>query len=520
MYNVWSDEKIRAEVGQHFMVGFPGTELTPEIKQFLAEYKVGNIILFRQNIHDNKQLRSLCMELQQCIKENTGYDALIGIDQEGGIVTRLGADGVNVPGGMAIAAGSSSEGAYLAGRMTGRQLRAVGINFDFAPDLDVNCNPDNPVIGVRSYGDTPEQVTKYGLEMMRGLQDENILACAKHFPGHGDTNLDSHLSLPCVDKPVEELERMEMYPFIQAVKAGVASIMTTHILFPALEPDSVPATMSRRIITGILREKMGYQGLVITDSMEMAAIQTYYGTEEGCVATLQAGVDIAMICHSLDMARKAICRVEQAVREGKISIKELEESTARILRLKVEYKVGEFGEKYDNTFDRKLVSEMIQKSVAGYQITEEQSLNPGANPLFVGSNSYRSSQVSNQENKKFTFADWMAEHYGGDFHIFTADPDDGEIEAIFQAAKGHSALVLGTYNGHLRVGQRRLLKEIEHVGIPILVIAFGIPYDLCHVPEHIPCLAVWEYSERSFEAVLAILKGERKPVGKIPVRLK
>ena len=248
-------------IGQRLVTGFPGTALTPELVQVVKEYKIGNIILFRENIASADQLRTLCADLQTLIRSETGHDAFIMIDQEGGAVTRLPESCINVPGSMALAATGDPETTYLAGKLTGEELRSLGVNFNLAPSVDVNCNPANPIIGVRSYGDTPATVAKYAAGMIRGLQDGGVLCLAKHFPGHGDTSLDSHLTLPCVDKPRDELERMELAPFRAAIADGVPAIMTAHILFPALDDSGVPATMSRRIVTGLLRGEMSFTAL-------------------------------------------------------------------------------------------------------------------------------------------------------------------------------------------------------------------------------------------------------------------
>ena len=178
-------------IGQRLVTGFPGTAITPELVQV-----VGNIILFRENIASADQLRTLCADLQTLIRSETGHDAFIMIDQEGGAVTRLPESCINVPGSMALAATGDPETTYLAGKLTGEELRSLGVNFNLAPSVDVNCNPANPIIGVRSYGDTPATVAKYAAGMIRGLQDGGVLCLAKHFPGHGDTSLDSHLTLP------------------------------------------------------------------------------------------------------------------------------------------------------------------------------------------------------------------------------------------------------------------------------------------------------------------------------------
>ena len=253
---------LREQIGQRLVTGFPGTELTEDFRRMVREYKISNVILFRENITDCAQLKQLCGEIQALVRRETGHGAFITADQEGGLVTRLPGDAVNVPGAMAIAATGDPENAYRAGLLTGRELRALGVNFDLAPSVDVNSNPENPVIGARSYGDTPQEVSRYANRMIRGLLDGGVLCSAKHFPGHGDTDTDSHLALPCVDKSMEELERTELLPFREAVRAGVPAVMTTHILFPQLEPEHLPATMSRRIMTGLLREQMGFDGLI------------------------------------------------------------------------------------------------------------------------------------------------------------------------------------------------------------------------------------------------------------------
>lgn len=517
MAEKWTEEQLRLEVGQHFMVGFDSTELTSELEQYLAEYKIGNIILFQRNVTDNEQLRRLCADIQKCVKKHTGHGALIAIDQEGGTVSRLRSDGVNVPGAMALAAAGGPELARKAGQVTGRQLRSVGVNFDFAPDMDVNCDPDNPVIGVRSYGDTPDQVSAYGTEMIRGLQENQVLACAKHFPGHGDTNMDSHLSLPCVTKPVEELEKMELPPFAKAVEAGVAGVMTAHIIFPKLEQEEIPATMSRRIITGLLRDKMGYDGLVVTDCMEMAAISTYYGTSRGAVAALRAGADLVLVSHTAEKAKEAIQTVEEAVRSGSISWEELRKSTERILRIKEEYQIGEEAPAYDNAGDRAQADEMLRQAIAGYRLPKGNVPAIGPDPLFVSEQSYRAAIVSNMDDQRLSFAQRMAESYGGDSYTLPQAPSQSETEALFAAAERHSALVLGTFNAHLQREQRELLGRLSRVKVPVLVVAFGLPYDL-YDAGGVPGLAAWEYSDRSIDAVLAILKGERSAMGQIPVR--
>ena len=245
------------QVGQRLMTGFEGTEISQALRDAVHTYKIGNIILFEHNVENKEQLRRLCAELQALVQAETGTPALIAIDQEGGIVSRLKGDCAVVPSAMCVSATGKPENAYTAGKLTGEELAALGVNFDLAPVLDVNSNRKNVVIGTRSYGESPKLVAAYGVAMSRGLQAGGVLSCGKHFPGHGDTAVDSHLGLPLVEKSLEELEACELIPFRAAIDADIDAMMTTHILFPKLEKEKIPATMSRTIMTGLLRERLG-----------------------------------------------------------------------------------------------------------------------------------------------------------------------------------------------------------------------------------------------------------------------
>ena len=328
---------LKEKIGQRLMTGFPGLEMTEEFRQSVREYKIGNVILFQENVRDRHQLKQLCRDIQDFIRQETGHSAFIAIDQEGGIVTRLKADAVNIPGAMALGATGDPENAYVMGKLIGQELRSLGPNFNFAPSVDVNCNRKNPVIGVRSYGDDPVSVGRFGARAIQGFLEGGVLSTAKHFPGHGDTDLDSHLALPCVDKSMEELERMELIPFRAAVEAGVPAVMTSHILYPQIEPEHIPATMSRRIMTGILREKLGFQGIIVSDCMEMAAIRSHYGISEGTLAAFKAGVDLVEITHHPLWCAEAAVRVLEAAEAGELDMDEMDASVNRILACKARW---------------------------------------------------------------------------------------------------------------------------------------------------------------------------------------
>lgn len=269
------------------------TELNDDIQQILADYSFGGVILFAENVVETEQTAKLVHQFQSTMVENDHIPLLVGIDQEGGIVNRLGS-GTQLPGNMALGATADPDNANLAGQIIGSELEALGINVNFAPSVDVNNNPKNPVIGLRSFSSDPDLVSEFGLSYMDGIRQYNVATAAKHFPGHGDTEVDSHYGLPVVDKSLDELEANELIPFRATVENNVDMLMTAHIQFPQLESESkvsqedgsdilLPSTLSPAILTDLLREEMGYEGIVITDALNMDAIANNFGEVETAI---------------------------------------------------------------------------------------------------------------------------------------------------------------------------------------------------------------------------------------------
>jgi len=320
----------REKIGQLFMVGFMGTSVTPELASFIKEYKPGGVILFSRNLESVGQIVELTNDLQRCSKKSP---LLISIDQEGGRVSRLPKGFTIFPPCELLGRCNSSELAYAAAATIAKELKAVGINMNMAPVLDVNSNPDNPVIGDRAFGSTPDVVSEMALVTAAGLQDNKVVACGKHFPGHGDTNADSHKELPVVEAPQERLEAVEFPPFRRAVAAGIATLMTAHVLYRALD-DELPATLSPAIITNLLREDLRYDGVVLTDDLEMHAIVDHYGVGDAAVRAVLAGCDVLLICKEREREVAAFDGIEQAVSSSAISMERLDQSVARIQRLK------------------------------------------------------------------------------------------------------------------------------------------------------------------------------------------
>lgn len=511
---------LQEQIGQRLVTGFPGTELTEDFRRVVREEKIANVILFRENIADRAQLKRICAEIQQLVREATGHGAFITIDQEGGTVTRLPEDAVNVPGAMAIAATGDAENAYRAGLLTGRELRALGVNFDLAPSVDVNSNPKNPVIGARSYGDEPETVSRYATRMIRGLLDGGVLCSAKHFPGHGDTDMDSHLALPSVDKSREELEQTELAPFRAAIAAGVPAVMTTHILFPQLEPGGVPATMSRHIMTDILRGEMGFDGLIISDCMEMRAIKDHFGTVNGVIAAMGAGVDLVFVTHDTLLGGEAARAVEMAVARGRLDAAEMEASANRILAYKEKWVDGAAPEAFDFEAARAENEAMLQATITEVHRPAQGAPALGEAPLCIGCPAYRTSLVGNVDDGKANlFGLEMARALRGEAVMMSADPDDAEVETLVQAAKAHTGAVVGTFNAYLRPGQRKLVQALAEAGVPTAAVALRAPYDLAGLPQSVWAIAAFEYTPQSLRAAARVLCGEARATGKLTVRL-
>jgi beta-N-acetylhexosaminidase len=306
--------------------GEPSSRTYTDHTRFLVEeLGVGGIVVFDRNLGSADEVRNLTRELH----ERAGRPVLIGIDQEGGRVARLSRPGITFPGNRALGAIDDLSLTRQVSRAIGEQLITLGINVDFAPDLDVNNNPRNPIIGVRSFGEEPEKVARHGVSAVAGLLDGGVIPVVKHFPGHGDTSTDSHLELPVLNVTRERLDAVELVPFRAAIQAGAPAVMTTHILFPFLDPD-LPATLSRRILTGILRDELGFDGVVITDCMQMAGITDRWGPEEAAILAVEAGTDMLAACHSQDVQARMHRALCDAVRSGRITEERLQRSAERI----------------------------------------------------------------------------------------------------------------------------------------------------------------------------------------------
>jgi len=316
-----------------FIVGCRGEALENGERWAFEEYGFGGFILFRDNCREPEEIASLCRALWDTSENPPPF---LAIDQEGGRVHRLPPPFTHFPAAAHIGVRADAELAYRCGRAAAEELALVGVNCNFAPVLDVNSNPSNPIIGDRAFGATPARVIEMSLAWIDGLRDAGIISCGKHFPGHGDTAVDSHLALPLVAKSLDELKAMELPPFAHACKNGIEALMTAHVSYSALDPH-LPATLSESIITGVLRQQMGYDGVVFSDDLEMNAISDHFTAEEAAARAVLAGVNVLLFCHELSKAATVYEFLGSEAEKEPTLRARIEESYQRIVKLKKRY---------------------------------------------------------------------------------------------------------------------------------------------------------------------------------------
>lgn len=610
---------LKEKAGQLIMTGFHGEELTEETIALIRDCHVGGLLLFASNVRDPAQLRRLTAGLQRVARKaaepgsppgrrlaetgssrdatGTGIGLFLSADQEGGVVARLTEDkgfavfpgnmaigaaemggvgrgaGAAEMGGADIVAGAGGERlAYEAGRVMAAQLRSVGLNWDLAPVLDVNNNPANPIIGVRSFGEDPHLVARLGRAMVRGFLDGGVASCGKHFPGHGDTTVDSHVDLPAIPHDLERLERVELVPFRAAVAEGVDSVMVAHITFPALDPrPGVPATFSPAIIRGLLREKMGFEGVILTDAIDMKPIADGWGPREAAVLALEAGQDIVLVGQRPDMAREAHAAIVEAVRSGRISEARLDESVGRVLRLK--RKLGLLGgnERVPGRSDPKGRGptdkagpaesggargrgeqgepdtgeaavgrggkplgwdEALEVARAAVTLVRDQA---GILPLKLGAADRLAAVVPDGVCELVNHLRLHREGAGVVAHVaYPAEPSPDVVERAGRAAGGARAVVLATAAPRLSPAVAALVRAVLAAGRSTVWVSLWSPYDLLAVPEatapgpptsarpaaRAPAYVVaHSFREASLRAVAEAIFGEIPFRGRLPVAI-
>lgn len=377
--------------------------------------------------------------------------------------------------------------------------------------MDVNTNAQNPVIGVRAYGCVPAEAAPFALETIRGHQDVGVMPVAKHFPGHGDTNVDSHLGLPRVEKSLDELMRCELVPYLQAIPQGLPAIMVAHILFPALDAANLPASMSPAILQDLLRKKLGFTGLVMSDCFEMGAIQDNYGTPQGFVAGLKAGLDMGCISHTPALALQALDLAYDAVMDGSLPMEQLDAALARVLEAKRRYAdVTVCRQPEEDALCRQHAREIMAAAIT--RLDDNGPLPAvDAQAFFVGCPAYRATFASNAADDGNTFAETLAQRFGAAFRVTPVQPEQADIQAVLALTHPGQTVVAGTYNGHLNRGQLALVDALCEAQRQVIAVALRNPYDLPALSPKAWKLAAFEYTPLSFDAVEQVLRGAPAP---------
>ncbi|WP_369035952.1 glycoside hydrolase family 3 protein [Streptomyces adonidis] len=495
--------------------------------ELIARYRVGGIIYFSwaHNTRDPHQIADLSNGIQKAsLGLPRGLPVLISTDQEHGIVARVGKPATLLPGAMALGANGSRTDARTAGSISGAELRALGIRQDYAPVADVNVNPANPVIGVRSFGADPAAVAGLVAAQVTGYQRASVAATAKHFPGHGDTAVDSHYGFPVIGHTREEWNAIDAPPFRAAVRAGIDSIMTAHIMVPALDGSGDPATLSRPILTGILREELGYDGVVVTDSLGMQGVREKYGDDRVPVLALKAGVDQLLNPPSLDIAWNAVLT---AVRQGELTEARLDASILRVLRLKnrlgllerpyvthagVDRAVGVAGHltAADRIAERTttlLVNE--RKLLPLSRSTQKTVLVVGADPASPSGTTGPPTTVLAGALTELGFTATA---------LSTGTAPSAAVIARAVAAAGEvDAVVVGTYNVGATSSQRTLVAQLLATGRPVVCVAVRNPYDVAQLPDVPAYLASYSWTDVELRAAARVIAGRVRPRGKLPV---
>lgn len=527
---------LEEKVGQLFWFGLEGESLTPQTESLIKEGKVGGFIFFARQGSDPVQLRRLTEQMQALTyAHGRPYPGLIiAVDQEGGLVERWTAPFTSWPGAMAIGATGSPEYAEQVYAAIAQELAAVGLNLNLAPDADVNINPLNPVIGIRSFGEDPERVGRLVTAAVRGAQSENVAAAAKHFPGHGDTTTDSHLALPTVDHPWERLDQVELVPFRRAIAADVDVIMSSHITFPAVEPDGLPATLSPRVLQGLLKDQMGFQGVVVTDAIDtMAAITDHWGLEESLIMAVNAGADALLITESYDQQPALYQAVLTAVQDGRISSERLDDAVRRHLKVKARRGLlpAEDAAPPTPAAESDILAGLNSEAhrQLAYQVgTDALTLVRNRHlPLQLAEDELvlavapAGSELEAQGQGALTAlgAGLKEQHAKVAEVVLDRRPTEEQMAEARTLAKDAAAIIYAAYNPGDYAGHQKLIRELLTTGKPVVVVGAGEPYDLLSLPEIETYLAAYGYRAPNLYGVGALVFGKAPAKGRLPVSI-
>jgi beta-N-acetylhexosaminidase len=520
---------IEEAIGQKILLAFQGKEELPiEIIDAVRRKGTAGFTLFRHlNVESPAQVRRLTEQLQQIARESSEGPLLIGIDQEGGQLMAVGEGTTQLPGNMALGATGSAQLAFRAGVVLGEELAAMGINVDYAPCCDVNSNPSNPVIGTRSFGDDPQAAGEMAAAMVKGIQSCGVVSCAKHFPGHGNTSADSHNEIPLSGHSLETVKKVDLPPFKAAIEAGVKMVMSGHIALPA-EDGKVgkPATLSPELIRGLLRGGMGFDGVIVSDAMDMRAIRQGEELAGEAVQAAAAGVDLLLMKDRVEDQRAVYQGLLEAAGRGDLDSQEVIASARKVLDLKnwVAENFRQPGlDVVGCSEHRQVADEIAERSIT--LVRDEAHLIPI--PLGpddpIGVIWPRPLDLTPADTSSYVRPALGLElrklHPAVSEFSIRHDPSPREIAGMINCAHDFKLVVVGTINACMTPQQVDMVQALLASGIPTIVVALRLPYDLAYFPQAPTCLCTYSLLEPSMKALARVLVGQTRAQGHLPVRI-
>ncbi|CAM3166871.1 beta-N-acetylhexosaminidase [Paenibacillus taichungensis] len=530
---------VSEQVGQMLMPdirqwnGKVTTNVHEGLKRSIHDQDLGGLILFDKNIVDIRQLTTFTHDMQ---REAGDIPLFLSIDQEGGVVKRI-PGGTNLPGQMALGATGDTALAEAAGQLTGEELKALGIQINFAPVLDINSNPDNPIIGIRSFGSDADLVTRLGLATIKGLQQSGVIAAVKHFPGHGDTTVDSHLGMPVLTHNRARLDAVELKPFRDAIENGVEMIMTAHIAFPAIDNEHltslkdgksvpIPATLSKKVLTGLLRGELGYEGLIISDAFTMNAIAEHFGENKAVERAVSAGVDIILMPKDPAVAHQTLVN---AVKSGKIPDETIHASVKRILELKAKYGLfersqtlaqkltelnGVIGSKQHRAVEQEIAERAVTVLASREGVLPDQ-IQQGDRVVILAAEQEQAKQLEKQLKQAASNLSLKTE-----ISLIGQGKTNEALQAIGQA----DYVILASYQFRNVASEfgwsdyQTLIDTMNRRNQRYSLLSLGNPYEMIYLQNVRSGLAVYGKQESNTTAGIKVLVGQRKAEGKLPVR--
>jgi len=511
-------------VGQMLLAAFEGFEPPPEMLDLLRRTQIGGVTLFRSmNVQDPGQVRNLTDALQRAAVESGQPPLLICADQEGGQLVAI-AGATPFPGNMALGATRSPALARRTGLAIGRELAAMGINVNYAPVCDVNVNPQNPVVGTRSFGADPSEVGRFAAAMIEGLQEAGVAATAKHFPGHGDMATDSHYGTPVLTFDEERLRNVELPPFRSAIEANARLIMTAHIALPDMTGGlEVPATLSPQIMKKLLRDELGFRGVVVSDAMNMGAIEAGPGLVVDCIAAANAGVDLLLLADCGEGFQSVYSALLQATRRGLLAPDDMIRSARRVLDLKswLDNREQPGLEVVNSREHRALAYEIASQSVTLVRDKESRlplGPAPDARIALVLPRPANLTPADTSSYDRPMLAEMLRRYHP---HVDQIDvpinPDSTEIAAALQQAEGYDLVLVGTINTPQHPGQAALVNGLLERTSNVIAVALRLPYDLATYPAVPTYICTYNIQPASMEALADALYGRIPFAGSLPV---